>query len=329
MTAALFQRFRSGLPRFKHRPIKGVEVASFVEGGSVLRSSDGRSFRMKVIHCPTCGPKAPLTTIGLRGDTRIVACDRCGLIFPNPFPIPESPPELGEVQKAHPSSPEERIRTYRALIRGLLGRIEVERPWLLEVGSRRGEVLCAAREEGLSQVVGLELNSAWAADARRRYQVDVREERVEALADRGDERFEIIVLNDVLQRAQDPDAVLRACARLLEDGGILFVNLPHERNLRADAALRVSRWMGRPTVPYLSPTFPPFDVFGFPPSALQTLLEKHGLLLEQLELRRRMGERGGLGVSPLRRAQGLVREFSSQLGQTPRLLAWARRPSAA
>ncbi len=307
-----------------------------------LLSSDGHGFIMRSIDCPTCGPGAPKREVGFRGgryhryglgvETRIVECCRCGLLFPDPFPFPENAQELyGDPEKYFGRDPEVKVEKYRGLIRSLCGTEEPSRMSLLDVGSGRGELLAAARREGLGRVVGLELSEAMIRFAREHYDVEVRPLLLEDFAASTGERFDIVVLNAVLEHVYDPDSMVRAARALLTDQGLLFIDVPNERHLLAAVAGEVNRILGRPAVLVLAPTFPPFHVFGFSPGSLRSLLSKHGL--EVVHLRVRSGvhvpRRGGWKDRLASTIGSTIHRVGNQIGRGHNMQAWARPNTAA
>lgn len=60
-----------------------------------------------------------------------------------------------------------------------------------------------------------------------------------------DERFDVIVFNDVLEHIPDIDAALRACLRHLRPGGMVVVNAP----ARTGVLYQTSRWLARLGLP--------------------------------------------------------------------------------
>lgn len=95
---------------------------------------------------------------------------------------------------------------------------------LLEVGCSQGWFLDAAVQRGVARAVGIEPEAATAHVARGKGH-DV---RVGYFPDGlgADERFDLIVFNDVFEHLPDPAAMLRVCHERLEDGGLLVLNLP-------------------------------------------------------------------------------------------------------
>ena len=75
-------------------------------------------------------------------------------------------------------------------------------------------------------VLGLELSRTAAGHARDVLGLPVAEQPLETFAAATTERFDVIVLADVIEHLEDPAAALDACARLLADGGVLCVITP-------------------------------------------------------------------------------------------------------
>ncbi len=303
-----------------------------------LVSKDGHAFEMRPIHCPTCGPHAGEKELGLRGgrhhryelgvETRIVRCARCGLMYPNPFPYPVDPQELyGDPSKyfeLHDSAA--KVQTARRLIRGFCERIGRRDASLLDVGSGRGEMLGGARAEGLSRVVGLELSTAMVEAAKEAYDVEVRPMLLEDFAASTEERFDIIVLNAVIEHVYDPNSMIAACAQLIAPGGVLYLDVPNEDHLLADVAGAVNRVLNRPGVFKLAPTFPPYHVFGFSPGSLTMLLEKHGFGIEQLDVRSatKVHSSGGAKDKLVSLAGTAVNVIANRIGRAHNMFVWAR-----
>lgn len=303
-----------------------------------LVSKDGHAFDMREIHCPTCGPGVPEITLGLRGgrhhryglgvETRIVRCGRCGLMFPNPFPFPTDAQELyGDPAKyfsAHDT--DKKVEASRKLVRGFLDLLNRPNAALLDVGSGRGEMLGGARAEGLDRVVGLELSKAMIDAAKKAYDVDVQPLLLEDYAAQTDERFDIIVLNAVLEHVYDPDSMIAACRTLMTPGGVLYLDVPNEDHLLADVGGVVNRVLGRPAVFKLAPTFPPYHVFGFSPGSLEVLLDKHGFAIDRLEVRSsvHVPSKGGPKDRLVSLAGTAVNVVANRVGRGHNMFVWAR-----
>jgi SAM-dependent methyltransferase len=129
----------------------------------------------------------------------------------------------------------------RATARRLLDLIGARVPTgrLLDVGCGPGLLLDEARRRGYAPV-GLELSRAAARHAGEVLGLDVREVAFEAFEP--PERFDVIVLADVLEHLEDPCAGLERAARLLAPGGVLCVVTPDPASLTARVA--GARWWG-------------------------------------------------------------------------------------
>jgi methionine biosynthesis protein MetW len=104
---------------------------------------------------------------------------------------------------------------------------------ILDLGCSSGAVGAALKARQGAEVVGLELDAGYAADAALRLdrvvQGDLEElaTREDLAADLG--RFDCLVAADVLEHLRDPWTVLARFAELLEAGGAAVVSLPNVR----------------------------------------------------------------------------------------------------
>jgi 2-polyprenyl-3-methyl-5-hydroxy-6-metoxy-1,4-benzoquinol methylase len=112
---------------------------------------------------------------------------------------------------------------------------------LLDVGCAHGLLLAEARRRGYD-VLGLELSAAAAQHARDALGVPVLEVALEEFAVAQRERFDVIVLADVLEHLDDPVAALDSCCDLLTERGTLCIVTPDPSSPVARLAGR--RWWG-------------------------------------------------------------------------------------
>ena len=251
------------------------------------------AFRMQLRDCPVCGIPAN-RVLGLRGGayhryhlgvaTPIVQCERCELIFPNPFPYAVDVSDLyGDPAKYFAGVDEqEKVDRYRPLVRDGLKRSTVKKPRILDVGSGRGELLRAARAEGVADVVGLELSHPMVEHSRDKHGLVVHKRTIEQYAVETDETFDIIFMNAVIEHVYEPDAMMAAARKLTRPGSLMYIDLPREPHLLSMIGNRLNRLRGSPAVFNLAPTFPPYHVFGFSPKTMRLLLDKHGFDMTDL-----------------------------------------------
>jgi 2-polyprenyl-3-methyl-5-hydroxy-6-metoxy-1,4-benzoquinol methylase len=258
--------------------------------------SHGNAYVLRRICCPTC-ERDDARVLGLRGgehqryglgfESTIYRCRRCGLIYPNPLPIPKDPSSIyGDPRdyfKQH--DPETKLRSAELLAAEIVRRSETDRPVVLDVGSGRGEVVWAVERLGCT-AVGLELSEPMIEDARTRLGVTVHPATVEEFAaEQPAGSFDAIVAAAILEHVYDPDSFIRAVAQLLRPGGIMFLDTPREPSLMTWTATAAERMRGRQTVYYLAPSWEPFHLYGFNPRAIRTLLGKYGFTIQELHSR--------------------------------------------
>lgn len=174
---------------------------------------------------------------------------------------------------------------------------------LLDVGSAHGWFLETARAS--FDVLGVEPDAVVGGKAVARglpvrpgYFPDVLHE---------DERFDVIVFNDVIEHIPDIHRALDACAERLNENGILILNLPNSRGFFYRLAKIVARlgWR-RPFERLWQKDLPSPHVHYFDEANLSQLVALHGLvLLESQEL-------------PALRARGLLERLRCA-GGIPRL----------
>jgi SAM-dependent methyltransferase len=295
-------------------------------------------FDFRPIQCPICAVDDTVE-LGQRGGefhrygygvaTRIVQCRQCSLIYPNPFPFPNDAAELyGDPEKYFETHNSElKILNGRRLYRELLQRSGQQEPRLLDIGSGQGELLEGARLEGAAQVLGLELSPAMADFARREYGLTVKTMTVEEFAHESPEKWDIVVLNAVLEHVHDPDSMIRTISTLLEPGGWLFLDLPREPNLLTSIGNTVNRLAGNKAVYNLSPTWIPFHVFGFNQRSLSRLLDKHGLDMMECQVWASTGVPARAELWDRLKAWGAtqVMRLANLTGSAGNMSVWARK----
>lgn len=305
----------------------------------VIRSDkEGNAFEMREIDCPTCGLEFGKQYVGIRGgsthrfgkgvECRIVCCERCGLYFPNPFPFPIDAQRLyGDPDKYFVSHDmDKKIANFRHLIRGFVKTMGRKDLSILDVGSGRGELLAAAKAEGISRIVGLELSSSMIEYAKERFGVEVVGEVIEDFAAHTSEKFDVIVLNAVLEHVYNPDSMIAACADLLTPDGMLYIDIPNEEHLLARVGGLINRIRNRSDIFILSPTFPPYHVFGFSKRSLRALLSKHGFKIDRIRVHAKVKSRstGGLRGQTIAAVEASLHFIANLIGMASNMYVWAR-----
>lgn len=237
--------------------------------------------------CPIC-QQFPALFLGMRGGefhrqqlgcaTKIWCCESCGLIFPNPMPVPRT----GVMQHydlladdyfhqhdlaQKELSSKQRLADAESLLLGK-GR-------LLDIGTGRGELLREAIKQGW-EAIGVEPSPSFAAYAAQYSGAEVKAAKLEQ-CNFDAASFDAVILAAVLEHLYNPAQVVAEIARILRPGGILFLDVPNETGLYFRLGNLYQRLRGRNWVVNLAPTFSPYHVFGFTPKALRAMLAKHEL----------------------------------------------------
>jgi SAM-dependent methyltransferase len=268
---------------------------------------DANAYQWVQMDCPIC-EKPPARLLGYRGGAahrenlgvkcEVWRCQGCGLIFPNPMPVP-----VQGIEQHYATAPEKYFEHHDSTAKEISARrlmqvareLTSETGRLLDIGSGRGEVLKAAGEERW-KAVGLDPSPMFADYAARYSGAEVRCETLEQSNFAADS-FDVVILGAVLEHLYNPDQIIKEVSRVLRPGGALFVDVPNERGLYYFIGNTYQRVRGRDWVVNLAPTFPPFHVFGFSPRSLRALLGKHGLKPERWQVypgRAMVPARGGL-----------------------------------
>lgn len=225
----------------------------------VLCRLEARHWRERC--CPACGgpaePRPCLSTAALRYHR----CQACAHRF-----APRVPEDavlralyastgVGERRRAAlRASAEADLPRLRRLAAGLAAKAPARRR-AIEVGCGAGP-LVRALADVFDHAIGCELDPTLAADAARRFGIDVRPERLESLPLEAGS-VDLVVFNDVLDHLNDPAAVLAAARRLLAPRGLCWVSVPnggalasramapsHVNLFDAGALVRVARHAG-------------------------------------------------------------------------------------
>lgn len=244
-------------------------------------------------HCPFC-QKSEEHKLGLRGGkfhryrlgevSTIVACGSCGLLYPNPFPIPEDPQKLyGNVESyfaAHPEDKKNQVcLEFMQKLRPRFG----AQPKHLDVGSGRGELVAAGVRAGFDSM-GTEFSHAMIQYAADTNKVTLHKLSIEEAAEKWPGNFDLVTLSAILEHVYDPNSMLQAASKLLKKGGILYIDVPNEPSLLTRMGNFWNSLRGNEGVYNLSPTWPPYHVYGFNPGALKVGLEKNGFSVDTVRV---------------------------------------------
>ena len=236
-----------------------------------------------VPNCRLCG--GPVRPSLEKASFSIVRCDRCTFMFA--IVPPTTATEKIYTEDEFFFSPEEREKAsasdswYDVLWRrkqpfylARLRRIgDFQKPGrILDIGCAAGYMLGAARQLGWD-IAGVEPSPAMRQRARATLNCTVYESLDEALA-AGGNRFECVMLFEVIEHLEDPIAVMKKIRELLVPGGLLALSTPNCAAPGALAGLPLDIWFVPPAhISYFAPATLPscLRAAGFDPLALEGL----------------------------------------------------------
>ncbi len=175
--------------------------------------------------CLGCGNTVWATLLS-EGDCHWWRCTTCG--FARLIPMPDAAAAAGdEIGLAYIDAfrrkTDKKMRRSRGRVRRLQRRMRGAR--LLDVGANVGCLVEAGRRAGL-ETVGIELNSALAAYARRTYPDCAFHTGALEDAALDAASFDGIHCSEVIEHAPDNERFVAALARLLKPGGVLYLTTP-------------------------------------------------------------------------------------------------------
>lgn len=222
----------------------------------------------------------PRNRVGLT--TTIQRCKSCGLIFPNPTPIPQ---DIGQ----HYDVPVESYWTrdltvtdaYFARQIELFGKIRGQggsgTAVALDVGAGVGRAMVSLERAGFD-VFGLEPSTPFREVAIDRNGVP--EDRLSLAsveeADYGDETFDFVTFGAVVEHLLDPAACLERALRWTRPGGLIHLEVPSSDWLMARMLDFVYRMQGLDYTTHLSPMHSPFHLYEFTMVSFERHAERAG-----------------------------------------------------
>jgi 2-polyprenyl-3-methyl-5-hydroxy-6-metoxy-1,4-benzoquinol methylase len=199
-------------------------------------------------------------------------CDGCGLLFNSPrldnaelaelygknyyFFLRKDSRELDRIASMY-------LRTIRLIEN------ELPEKRCIDIGSGRGYFPAVLKQLGFN-ASGIEISPQASQYARTKFALHVFTGTVEQYADSRDaKQFPLVTAIDVIEHVPAPDAFVSACAKIVAPGGRLILDTPNAA--AANIASQGVSWKG----------FNPFHIYLFSIANLTTLLERHGLRVEQ------------------------------------------------
>lgn len=296
-------------------------------------------YEVKYINCKVCGSDVS-KFLGIRGNmeyagvdklafgqehvvTNVVRCKRCGFVYANPLIISDIDGYADPCKyQASSSSSEDKLFNFT------LNFIErfCKTGKILDIGCGKGEFLAAARKRGW-QVYGVEPSANFVDFAAKEHGLNIKNFTLQE-AGYPDNFFDVATLNMVLEHVDEPKALIACIRRVLNDKGLLFIEVPNIDSLMLKLATIYFRLKGRDWSPLLSPTHYPFHAYGYGPSAIKCLLRMNGFDIEKVSaissnLRGFRSDTGGTKLEKLLRA--IAVKTAGLVGRGDVLVVMARK----
>ncbi len=160
----------------------------------------------------------------------IVQCDKCGLAYCNMhLPKIQLVKKYREViDPAYLSEQKQREKTFRLYLKYIGKTLSTGK--ILEIGSNAGFFLNQAKKAGY-EIEGIEPNT-WAADyIKKTFKLKIINKNIDDMVFK--EKFDAIVMFDVIEHLYDPFKVVKKLSTCLKKGGSLFMTTPDIGSLSA------------------------------------------------------------------------------------------------
>lgn len=254
-----------------------------------------RTYSFKEItHCNMCGG-SDFRQLGLRMNrtqgmnprsvsgiaVSIMRCRTCGLVFPNPLPIPESledhygvPAEEYWNSGYFDDDPDYFAPQIRAA-KELIG--DRANPTALDIGAGAGKAMKALTRSGFD-TVGIEPSASFrqvAIDrggiaADRIHQATIEDAQFPA------DHFDFITFGAVLEHLYDPGEAISKAVKWLKPGGAMQIEVPNANHFMNRLFNLFFRARGTNFVSHISPMHSPFHIYEFTLDSFRRHGQEHG-----------------------------------------------------
>lgn len=232
------------------------------------------------LSCAICDTRSDSRFFQKRSGIELVRCKTCGLVYMSRTEDMPDNAFFQDAQKNYDQGPENKDSVeywgypkfydkYRPIFDGFfedrwkkIRKINPRPERLLDIGCGYGLFLEYMKDK-VPYVQGLDLDDQAVAYLQQVKQMPVLNCRIEDY--KPGKRFDCIVLCDVLEHVPNPKAMIDSCAGLLNDKGILFIQVPNLVGLK----MPLGHTWGLP-----------HHVWQFGPSTLKRLLENRGFCIK-------------------------------------------------
>ncbi len=221
--------------------------------------------------CRICHAPFKPYDMGEKNGYRLAACTACGSVLPNPWPTAaELETFYGDIQPeiVHMPNPEAQIAAMKRLFQKL--ELPVAGKRFLDVSSRQGYAVMAAKELGYKEIKGIDSHEFFTAFAKDKYPADLFEHASAAdYAQRGGQA-EIVVSFENFCEQPDPDAVVAALAKIVPARGLLYIQEPDGNSMHLPSTFTRWRFVD-----------PPFNFVYVSEKGMRAMLARHGFRVQR------------------------------------------------
>ncbi|MBO72275.1 MAG: methyltransferase type 11, partial [Flavobacteriales bacterium] len=230
--------------------------------------------------------RKPQNKIGIT--VSVMKCKKCGLIYPNPMPIPE------DIQDHYGVPPEEywteEFLTFdENYYQGHLDILETILPFkegmkALDIGAGIGKCMYAMEKRGFDSY-GIEPSNPFYKRAITKMGMDpekLKNVQIED-ADFPENNFDFITFGAVLEHLYDPNLSIKKALSWLKPGGIIAIEVPNSNWFFAKLFNLVYKVSRKDYVTNLSPMHEPFHLYEFTPESFKENAELNGYEVARIE----------------------------------------------
>lgn len=221
--------------------------------------------------------RKPCKKIGIT--TTIVKCKVCGLVFPNPLPIPEN------IEDHYGVSPESYWKSeyfvlpenYRKDLCDWMNSLQkIEKgAKILDIGAGIGKTMLAFKNYGYD-TYGIEPSQPFYQRAIGKMRVPKDKLKLASVeeCDYEHNTFDVIIMAAVLEHLYEPSEIINKVIKWLKPGGLMFIEAPSSRWLVNKIANWYYKLSGKDYVANTSPMHPPYHLYEFSETAFKLFSEK-------------------------------------------------------
>ena len=246
------------------------------------------NFKFKKIACPIC-KVSENKSLGFNGgkshpngkgvECEIFQCNKCNLLYPNPFPFPKNIQLLynkTEDYFTHYASKDwdKRSIEHEATIKKIFKYLKNKEKYdLLEIGSGRGEFQQSCKKFNKINPIGIDISDEYIKYAKKKG-LTILNKDLDYFINLN-QKFDIIILIAVIEHVHDPDLLIKKINSVTNENAIIYIDCPNEPHLLTIIYKYLMKILRKNRTLCLQPTWPPYHVFGFNKKSISKILNNN------------------------------------------------------